>query len=106
MDIMQRSDLGQEISGAAADQLISHVTGSFFPDLLSHPSFLRHLISEAAQLTLCRNTQTTGQTDIGPEIAARLPAAALQLLTELAVRSPEICLKLADDFARCVGSSL
>ena len=100
MDILQRTDLGEEISGAAADQLISLVSSGFCPSLLSHPTFLQHLASEAAQLTQDASSQLAEDRTSRPA-SSRLPLAALHLLTELAVKSSETRTILVQDLLKC-----
>ncbi|KAK9841144.1 hypothetical protein WJX74_000690 [Apatococcus lobatus] len=86
MDIMQRTDLGEDIAGSAADQLISHVSGGCMPVLLSHPSFLEHLLAQAGQLAVRPQMSSPLEYQELPAMA-RLPKAALELLAQITQKS-------------------
>lgn len=99
MDIMQRLDLGDDIAGSAADQLINLVSSGIVPALLTHPGFLEHLVAQAGQLADCSSSSSPNQHQALPA-ASRLPKSALQLLAQIVQSSPAAVSFLASDLMR------
>lgn len=99
MDIMQRLDLGDDIAGSAADQLINLVSAGFVPPLLTHPGFLAYLVAQAGQLADFSQPSSPNGDPSLPAMA-RLPKAALQLLAQIAHSSPAALSFLAWDLLR------
>ena len=99
MDIMQRCDLGEDIAGSAADQLITLVRGGCVPGFLSHPSFLENLVARAGQHA--HRLQPSGPAADQEQAAlSRLPKAAVELLAEITQRNLAALSLLASDKMR------